>query len=658
VSGDQLSLVPGRAKRVRAEVPLAENDPVVSVIIDSPLPHLDRPFDYAVPAKLSDSMHPGVRVRVRFSGKLTDAWVVSRQDKSDHPGTLMAVTSIISAEKVLDENLLVLVRDVAVRQAGVVSDVLRSAIPNRHARAEAADLPDCDNVPALNATLWTNYSGGEALIRRTSNGEAVRAIVTTGNDDCGVLIAELAASVAHGQRDVIIVAPDRTAVEYIVQCLTHLSVPDNAIAVLLADDGPEKRYRNYVQALRGKARIVVGTRSAVFAPAAHLATLIVWDDWSESLVDPQAPYWNARDVAVARARQHDCGLVVIGPAMSVESAALIPWAVHVARPRENLRHSSPTVRCALDDVYRDRDVSGPHARIPGIALQTIKKALESGPVAVLVARAGYQPRLLCDSCRLPATCSQCAGPLLRSQRSSAPTCFHCGYQDASWVCSQCKGTTVRATTVGSERTAEELGRAFPGVPVRTSSGDHIVRAIDERASIVVATPGAMPRASKGYAGAIVLDGNGMLSRPDLRAAEDTFAKWSEVVAQVRSGGEVIVVADADQPAVQALVRHDPLGFATRELEVRREVALPPAVRLAVLTGAQTDIDDLVAIAQLPKDTAQRGPVPVGDGQLRLLLSVDLAHGLELSRALKDATAIRSSRHKGAPVNVKVDPHHI
>lgn len=658
MSADQLSLVPGRAKRVRSAVPLAEINPVVSVIIDSPLPHLDRLFDYAVPASMSNDVVPGVRVRVRFSGKLTDAWVVTRQATSDHTGALMPLASLISAEPVLDAQLLSLVRDISLRNAGVVSDVLRSAIPNRHARAEATLIPESDDVEESDIAVWAQYSGGEALIKRTCSGESPRAIVTTGNDDPALLIAKFAQAIASSKRDVIVVAPDRTAVERVVRQLAALNVPSSTIATLLADDGPEKRYRNYVHALRGQARIVVGTRSAVFAPASRLASVVVWDDWSESLVDPQAPYWNARDVAVLRSQTQNCGLVVIGPSISTESAALIPWAVHVSKPREVIRKTLAHVRCALDDVYRDRDVSGPLARIPGIALQTIKRALADGPVAVLVARAGYQPRLLCDSCRLPAVCSLCAGPLMRTQRSSAPTCFHCGQQDANWSCAQCRGTNTRATAVGSERTSEELGRAFPGIPVRTSSGDHIVREVDQRPAIVVATPGALPVATHGYSAAILLDGNVMLARPDLRAAEDTFAKWCEVTSQVRSGGEVIVVADPDQSAVQALIRHDPLGFATRELEVRKDVALPPAVRLAVLTGTQSDIDDLLEIAHLPDGTIKRGPVPVGQGELRLLLSIERARGVELSTALKDATAIRSARHKGKPVNIKIDPHHI
>ncbi|NBV90127.1 MAG: hypothetical protein EBR84_01765 [Actinobacteria bacterium] len=214
---------------------------------------------------------------------------------------------------------------------------------------------------------------------------------------------------------------------------------------------------------------------------------------------------------------------------------------------------------------------------------------------------------------------------------------------------------MRATAIGSVRTAEELGRAFPGVPVRWSSADHIVREIDDRPSIVVATPGAAPIPASGYQAAIFLDGNILLARPDLRASEDTFAKWMECASLVRPSGEVVVVADPAHPAVQGLIRHDPIGFAQRELQERASVNLPPATRIAVLTGAQADIDDLLSIAQLPESILKRGPVPAANG-VRLILSTTRAEAPALAEALKQATNVRSARKRGDAVNIRFDPY--
>ena len=144
---------------------------------------------------------------------------------------------------------------------------------------------------------------------------------------------------------------------------------------------------------------------------------------------------------------------------------------------------------------------------------------------------------------------------------------------------------MRALVIGSARTAEELGRAFPGISVRTSAGDSVLDQVPAAPSLVVATPGAEPLADSGYGAALLLDGWALLARPDLRAGEEAFRRWSNAAALVRPDGQVVVGAEASIPAVQALVRWDAAGHAARELAERAELGFPPAVRMAALTGA-------------------------------------------------------------------------
>lgn len=648
---EELSLFPTPRKRVKAAIPLAQDQPVATVLIDNSLPHLDRLFDYSVPAKFANTALPGVRVRVRFAGKLIDGYLIERKDSTEHPGTLQPV-SVVSPEAVLSPALFQLISQVALRNAGGRWDVVRTAIPNRHARAEGVASLDPAMVSAIAPEILTQYSGGPALIKRTIDRQAPRAIMPTGSDDGAKILAEYSTAVAASEQSVIVLVPDRAGIDRVLKALVQSGVPKSAVAVLAADDGAEIRYRNWVSALRGQARIIVGTRSAVFAPAQNLAAICIWDDWNETYLDPHAPYWHAREVAVLRSQNENTALLVLGSSPSTDAVSLMPWLALVARPTDQARRNMARVRSALEEQYVNQGVA---TRIPHLAFQVITSALKAGPVLVCVPRTGYSPRLVCNQCRSLAECSQCAGALIQTARSSAPTCRVCGHMETEWSCARCKGKQVRATTIGSVRTAEELGRAFPGIPVRSSSADHIVRTIDSRPSIVVATPGAAPLVEGGYSAAIFLDGNIMLSRPDLRAGEDAFSKWMECAALVRVEGEIVVVADPEHPAVQALIRHDPIGFAQRELSQRSSVELPPAVRLAVLTGAQADIDDLLAITKLPDGVLHRGPVPAESG-VRLLLSIERAQGLELAGALKDATAVRSARKKGEPVNIKFDPY--
>jgi primosomal protein N' (replication factor Y) len=141
----------------------------------------------------------------------------------------------------------------------------------------------------------------------------------------------------------------------------------------------------------------------------------------------------------------------------------------------------------------------------------------------------------------------------------------------------------------------------------------VLATVPDDPALVVATPGAEPVAAGGYAAALLLDGWAMLSRPDLRVDEEALRRWLGAAALVRpagAGGAVVIVADAETPAVQALVRWDPATFAERELAERAALHLPPAAAVASLTGSAPALDQFLAAAQLPEQAEVLGPVAV------------------------------------------------
>jgi primosomal protein N' (replication factor Y) len=208
--------------------------------------------------------------------------------------------------------------------------------------------------------------------------------------------------------------------------------------------------------------------------------------------------------------------------------------------------------------------------------------------------------------------------------------------------------------VGERRTAEELGRAFPATPVVVSGGDHVVASVPDRPAIVVATPGAEPVAEGGYTAVVVLDTWLALSRPDLRTEEEALRRWCGAAGLVRAGGAVVVVGEPALPVVQALVRWDPAGFAQREAAARAEAHLPPASRLATLTGEPGAVDDALTLLDRPPGCEVLGPVEVDDGASRVVVRVPRAHASALSRALVEVQRVRSAR-KLDPVRIQVDP---
>jgi primosomal protein N' (replication factor Y) len=365
-------------------------------------------------------------------------------------------------------------------------------------------------------------------------------------------------------------------------------------------------------------------------------------------------------------------LLVAGQARTAEAQQLVEsgWAHQIAAERAVVRAAAPRTEAVGDDVELARDPAAAAARLPSLAWRTARDALGSGrPVLVQVPRGGYVPALACEHDRTPARCAVCSGPLAAASARAIPACRWCGRPAGGWRCPACAGTRLRAVVVGSGRTAEELGRAFPGVPVLTSSGERVLATVDAAAALVVATPGAEPVAAGGYGAALLLDGWALLSRADLRAAEEALRRWLNAAALVRADGRVVVGADAGIPAVQALVRWDTAGFAARELAERTELGFPPAVRMASITGPPVALAELLDAADLPAGAETIGPVPVartapgaaarrGAARIadeRMLLRVSRAHGLELTRALKAAAAARSARKATDPVKIVLDP---
>jgi primosomal protein N' (replication factor Y) len=658
-------------KAPKPVVPAAEN-PVAQVLVDLPLAHLDRPFDYLVPEKLATDAVPGSRVKVRFAGQDVDGFVLARVPESSHQGRLAPLRRAVSPEPVLSPAVAALSSSVAARYAGTRSDVLRLAVPARHATVEkqpSTPAPAASVELAGAETAWAHYSGGAPLVRHLAEGGSPRAVWSAvPGEDWPTALAQAAAATYASGRGALLCVPDRRDVDRVDAALTTVLGAGHHV-VLAADLGPAARYRSFLAVSRGAVRIVVGTRAAAFAPVRDLGLVAIWDDGDDLYADPHAPYPHAREVLLMRAHEESCAALVGGFARTVEAEFLLrtAWAHELAAPREVVRErGAQVVITGATDTDLARDPFARSARLPKAAFDAIRAGLQRGPVLLQTPRQGYAASLACDRCRTPARCAACTGPLRVAAAHRAPSCAWCGQEERAWACRECGGHGLRAPVLGDRRTAEEIGRAFPSVPVRTSSGDRVLATVPDKASIIVATPGAEPVPEGGYACVVLLDTWLMLARTDLRTTEESLRRWMNAAALARSrhaGGTVVVVGDSAEPVLQALLRWDPSGFAGRELEDRRSAHLPPASRLATLTAAPDALESALAALPFPDGAELLGPVPVepagrtdagAEAQVRAVVRVPRAHGAALSRALVELQGVRDAK-KLEPVRVQVDP---
>ncbi|NKT42685.1 primosomal protein N' [Rhodococcus hoagii] len=648
-----------------------------------PVAHLDREFDYLIPAELDDQAQPGVRVRVRFSGRLVDGYLLERIESSEHPGKLGWLDRVVSAEPVLTAELRDLVDAVAQRYAGTRTDVLRLAVPPRHAKVESEEWTPrpVPEPPKADREAWSAYTHGINFLEALEAGRGPRAAwQALPGEDWTTRLAELAGVVAATGRGVILVVPDQRDLDRLLAACESVVGADHVVG-LAAGLGPAARYRRWLAALRGTARIVVGTRASVFAPTPDIGLVVVWDDGDSSLSEPRSPYPHAREVALLRAHSTGCAVVIAGHARTAEAQALVDsgWAHDLVAARDVVRARAPMITALADsDHALARDPGARAARLPGIAFAAARQALAAGHgVLVQVPRRGYVPSLACAKCRAPARCRRCNGPLALPAAAGpdgvgSPTCKWCGVADTNHRCHACGARALRAVVVGAGRTAEELGRAFAGIAVHTSGGSDVKAEISPGPKLVVSTVGAEPVMPGGYGAALLLDGWALLGRADLRAAEEALRRWMTASALVRphgDGGQVVVVADSGIPTVQALVRWDPVWHARGQLEERAEVGFPPAVHLAAIDGTVASIGEILELAALPESAEVLGPVPLPPGERlpfssdepepedveRMLVRVPRADGRALAKALAEARAVRSARRSVGPVRVQVDP---
>jgi primosomal protein N' (replication factor Y) len=617
---------------------------VARVLVDSPLPQLDRLFDYAIPAELIADVQPGVRVRVplRSAGRVIDAFVVEvgEADAADRP--LSDIDAVVSPTRVLTPALYALARRAADRAAGSATDILRLAIPKRMVRAEkawlaagppAAPIIDDADRDWADAALAGHPALQECIDQRGRGAldappEPIRLHDGATVGAWAVLLAAAAVRTLAGGRSAILVVPDHRDQAQLEAALKGRA-PSEAVIRTDARQSSPARYAAYLRMLAEVPCIVVGNRSSVYAPVHASGLVAIWDDGDPLLAEPLSPGVHARDAALIRQELDECAVVFAGHTRTtdVERFVSLGWVRDVSAARR----TSPRVVLSATKEGESRG-----ARVPSAAFAAAREALQTGPVLVQVARPGYAPVLVCADCRTPARCLHCGGPLNAARRGAVPECGWCGRQAHTWACPRCTSVRVRMASSGSERTADDLGRAFPGIRIIVADGDHPVQHVDARPALVVATRGAEPIAEGGYRAVVLLDGDRMLLADDLRIGESCLRWWSNAAALAAPGAPVHLVGVTGAVA-RALATWTQPSYARAELADRMPLRMPPTVRVAALEGSLPAVEKALSTLRtdVPSldDEAILGPVS-GDAGARALVRFDYAHGHAVAESLR------------------------
>jgi primosomal protein N' (replication factor Y) len=403
--------------------------------------------------------------------------------------------------------------------------------------------------------------------------------------------------------------------------------PQTPLAVLHSGLTDSERLAAWRAAHSGHAQLVIGTRSAVFAPIPSLGIIIVDEEHDSSFKQQEGGFrYSARDLALVRAHLLDIPIVLGSATPSLESLhnAASGRLTRLSLPDRAASASPPTLR--LVDLRQERV----HAGLSTTAVSAIQRHLAAdGQVLVYINRRGYAPTLACTACGWVAPCQSCDARMTVYRQAARLRCHHCGAdRDLPRQCPQC-GYAVKTVGQGTERIEESLAETFPGVGIARLDRD-VVRRSDELEAVVARMSGGEAKilvgtqmVAKGHdfpslTLVVVLNADQGLFSTDFRAAE----RLAQTIVQVagRAGrasrpGEVLIQTEyPEHPLLSGLLTGGYDAFASAALEERRSAAWPPFSRLAALRASATEAETAIKFLE----AARRITRTLNIGAVRLL----------------------------------------
>lgn len=568
---------------------------------------VDRSFSYLVPEELLGRVRPGSLVRVPLGRRRVRGVVVTLEEARPER-ELLPIAALVVEPPVCPPPLIDLARFIAARYAVPLAAALERFEPPG---VRVRPPPPEPLAPRPGSGALAAYSGAPQLLGAVEMRRGgVWCLRTLPRADHGAIVRELVAAAGRaGQGAALVCVPE---VRYGSEVLDALAGerPERVDAATADRD----RARAWLRLAAGHG-LGAGGRTTVLAPSPSLRLIVLDDEWHMSYHSDRSPRYDARRVAVERARLQGAVCVLMGATPSVEtghSAAHGPWGL-VEPVRAAERAARPIVEV----------VAAPSERALAPELhQRVRDALRSGGrIALLAPRAGFARSLWCAACRRSVRCPRCEAGLAYDRRPRAVRCPRCGLtQDAPDTCPSCGAAEWRYLGAGSERLADQLSRSFPRARVQRMDPEVLAagRPPEQDGDIYVTTwIGTKPSLRPDVTLVGVLNADALVRRPDFRASEHAYqalAAMAEWAGPAGEGGRLIVqTSDPGHHSVQAVVRGDYRFWLRRELDERRELGYPPFAELVNVTVWGRDREERArTVAEACRRAGGRvlGPVPV------------------------------------------------
>ena len=592
------------------------------VVVESDLLQLDREFDFLVPKNLANTVQVGQRVRFQLgrTKKLASGFIASLPTESSFATS--ELVEIVDSEPVVTQEIFRLARQVANRQAVALGEILQQAVVEHMPRIPK---PVYEPIPEVLVDV-PSLPGITSLPSRSAILTSARSLTHEGMrypDWCWLFLRAAVEAIQAGKSALLIV-PERDQINQLAALFSSMGM-QNLISTWLPGAKKSERFTNFHRALIQDKSIVIGSRSAIYAPVRNLGVIAFFDDGDDSLREQGSPYTHAREIALMRASD-DVKLLFAANYRSLEIQRLVEIGY-----LKDMEMKLPPARISY---------SPPAQRLDAASFKLMREALEVGPVLVLIPRKGNSATVYCAGCDQRLACNNCKGPIWENEKGEY-RCRVC--QGISHSCAACGSNKLRRGRTGSTRTAAEFGKAFPGITISEFTSDTKPTAIKKSKHLILATPGSAPRVQLGYAALLILDSDVWLAMPQLRSEQTAVRDWMEAIELLSDTGRAHI-AGVDQDLGQALSLGQHRALAASAFREVNSLSLPPAARIATLEGTQDTITQALDVANKAGATVLRSNL---SDSASALIRFSYSQGAEVSASLKALALKTNARLVGA-----------